>query len=192
MKRKTSAFTVTELMVAMGIGAIAIGAAFSGSLTMQRTLVAGEEFAADKSEQTRLSDYLGLDLRRAKTIQTGTGNEILTVTIPDYYDNTGAPRTPEVVRAADSTYVSHYTATPITVVYRRYGSTITRTEGSGDPVVIAANVADFGCAVEPVGTGKVMQTRITFLPSFQRNGAVSGATRAATTVYNTVRLRNKQ
>jgi hypothetical protein len=191
MKKKTSAFSLAELTVAMGVAVLATGAAFSGSLTMQRCLAAGEEFAADKTEQTRLSDYLALDLRRALTVQGPPGNVILSVTIPDFYGADGNPRTPTVIRAADSTYVAQYTPSTIPVVYRKYGSTVTRTEGAADPVVIAENVADFSCAVNGIGTGKVVQTQISFVPSFQRNGTVSDATKAATTLYSSVRLRNK-
>src|SRR5829696_4912347 len=195
MKRlpKPFAFTVPELMVAAAVGSLALVAAVSAALSMQRCIVAGEEFAADKSEQTRVSDYLALDLRRAITIQGAdpAQNVLLTVTLPNYYDADGNPRTPTIIKLPDMTYLAQYDPNPVTVVYHKLNSIITRTEGAGEAVIIANNVQDFECPIDPIGpTDKVARTKITFLPSFQRNGTVSAATRAATTVYSTVRLRN--
>jgi hypothetical protein len=194
MKRLTKpfAFTVPELMIAAAVGSLALVAAVSAALSMQRCIVAGEEFAADKSEQTRLSDYLALDLRRAISIQGAVpaDNVLLTVTLPNYYDADGNPRTPTIIKTADMTYLAQYDPNPVTIVYRKVNSIITRTEGAGEAVVIANNVEDFECPIDPIGTEKVARTKVTFLPSFQRNGTVSAATRAATTVYSTVRLRN--
>jgi hypothetical protein len=176
-------------MIAAAVGALAMAAAFSGAVTIQRTLVASEEFAADKSEQTRLSDYLALDLRRAISFTEGTGEILLTITMPDYYDDAGNPITPKVTKTADYTYVSGYGPTPVTVVYRKYKTTITRTEDAGPPLVIATNVEDFEFDPEPVPGENYVHTRISFLPSFAK-GTPSAATRAATTVHNTIRLRN--
>lgn len=185
----SSAFTVAELMIALAVGALALAAAVSAAVSMQRCIVAGEEFAADKTEQTRLSDYLALDLRRAITVKGPVGLDLLTVTIPNFYDADGEPRTPNIVKMPDLTYVAQYDPASVTVVYRKVNSTITRTEGTGDPVVIADNVQDFDCAFDGIGVDKFVRTRISFVPSFQR-GTPSAATKAATTLHNTIRLRN--
>ena len=185
----TSAFTVAELMISLAVGALALVAAVSAAVSMQRCVVAGEEFAADKTEQTRLSDYLALDLRRAITVQGPVGNDLLTVTIPNFYEASGDPRTPTIVKMPDLTYVAQYDANPVTVVYSKDNATITRKEGNGTPVVIAQNVADFECAIDGIGLDKFVRTRISFVPSFQR-GTPSAATKAATTLHNTIRLRN--
>jgi type II secretory pathway component PulJ len=192
LSHRRSAFTLTELMISAAIGVLAIAAAFSGAISLQRCLIAGEEFGADKTEQTRLSDYLARDLRRAQTIQGPVGNVILTLTLPGYYDADGNPITPKVVKTADSTYAATYDPTPVTVVYRKFNSTITRTENANTPVVIATNVADFECPVDNIGADKFVHTRITFAPSFQHKGTSTTAGRTATTVYNTIHLRNKR
>jgi hypothetical protein len=187
--RKPSAFSLAELMIAAAVGTLAMAAAFSGAVTIQRTLVASEEFAADKSEQTRLSDYLALDLRRAISVTGPDANVLLTIKMPDYYDDAGNPITPKVTKTPEYTYVSGYGATPVTVVYRKYKTTITRTEDDGPPLIIATNVEDFDCDLGGVGLDNFVHTRVSFLPSFAK-GTASAATRAATTVHNTVRLRN--
>jgi prepilin-type N-terminal cleavage/methylation domain-containing protein len=181
--------SLPELLIAAAVAGLALAATFSGSTTLQRCFVASQEFAADKTEQARLNDYLALDLRRATKVEAGTGNVILTLTLPSYLDDTGKPITPTIVRQ-DGTYAVQYGATPTTVVYRRYNSTITRTVDSETPLVIAQNVSDFECNFEGIGTSDVIRTRITFLPSLQRSGAAGAASRAATTVYNVIPLRN--
>ena len=184
-----SGFSLTELMVALGIGVLALAAAFSAAITVQRCWVASEEFAADKREQSRLNDYLALDLRRALSISGASGNVLFTVTIPDYFDDLGNVVTPTLVKTPEKVIVATY-GPPLTVVYRKFGSTITRTVGNGTPMVIAEGVADFECAIERVGLSDLVQTRVSFQPGLQRSGTASAATKTATTVYNTIRLRN--
>lgn len=178
-------------MIGMAVGVLAMAAAFSGAMTMQRTFVATEEFSNDQREQTRLSDYLALDLRRALTVEGASGDILLKVTIPNFYDSDRKPLTPKVVKTPKSTYAVEYAPDPVAVVYRKAGSTITRQEGTSDPVVIAANVADFETLVVGIGSKEFLDTKISFRPSFQRSGNAAAA-QPGTTVYNTVRLRNIQ
>jgi hypothetical protein len=188
--RQNSGLTLTELMVAVGIGVLALTAAFSAAITVQRCWAASEEFAADKREQSRLNDYLALDLRRALSITGASGNVLLTVTIPKYFDDSGKVVTPTLVKTPEKVVLPKYGTAPLTVVYRKYGSTITRTVGNGTPMVIAEGVADFECAIERLGTGDSVATRVSFQPGLQRSGTASTAAKTATTVYNTIRLRN--
>ena len=176
---------MAELLIAVAIGALALAAVFSGVITMQRCLQAGEEFAADKREQTRVSDYLAMDLRRSLTVTPGNGLDVLlTLTLPDYYDEAGNPVTPTITK-----YVASYGTAPVTVVYRKTGTTITREEDGGTPVVIATNVQDFQCPpAERVGN--LVKTKITFLPHFKLSGSPGDAERQASTIHNLIRLRN--
>ena len=180
-------FTIAEAVIAVAVGGLALAAMFSGAMTLQRCLIAGEEFAADKREQTRVSDYLAMDLRRATAATPGDGvnGVILTLSIPDYYDNAGNPVTPAITK-----YTASYGAGTVQVVYRKTGTTITREEDGEAPVVIAKNVEDFQCpAPEKIGA-KGMKTKVTFLPHFQRSGTSGDAQRQASTIYNWVKMRN--
>ena len=187
---KNHGFSLAELMVAIAVGVLALAAAFSAAITVQRCFAASEEFAADKREQSRLNDYLAMDLRRARTVSGASGNVLLTITIPDYFDDLGNVVTPSIIKAADKTYVATYGSTLVPVIYRKDGATITRTVGNNSPVVIAEGVEDFEFALDGIGTREFIDTRISFQPHLQRSGAASAAAKAATTVYNTVRLRN--
>ena len=184
--RRASAFTLVEVLVACTIAVIALAAVVAGATAMQRCFVAAEDFALAKSDQARLSDYIALDLRRALSVTAGTdGTTIMTVKIPDYYDGSGQPRTPTITQ-----YVPHYgnAATPMTVVYRKAGASILRQENALPPREIAANVQDFELTVQDLG--KVVKTRVTFMPRFHRGGMTWA--RVATTVFSTTLLRNQR
>lgn len=182
--RSARAFTLTEVLIASAVGAVALGAVTTGAVSMQRCAAAAEDFAVAKSDQARLSDYLALDLRRALAVTAGSdGTTLLTVKIPDYYDATGSARTPTITN-----YVVNYgnATTPMTVVYRKTGSSIFRQENNSAAREIAQNVEDFQLTVQDLG--KVVKTQVTFLPRFSR--VASAANRTATTVYGTTLLRN--
>jgi len=182
------AFTLVELLIASAVAALAVAAVLAGAIAMQRSFVAAEDFAVAKTDQARLSDYITLDLRRALsvTVGNGDGNPIVTMQIPDYYDPDGLPRTPTI-----SNYVADYgdPAQPVTVVYRKVGSSIYRQENAETPREIAANVEDFQIP-KPIDLGKVVKTQVTFAPRFERTA--TAAARTATTVYSTTMLRNKR
>ena len=186
LNQARSAFSLLEILIGSAVAAMALAAVLSGSVAIQKCFVAAEDFATGKTDQARLSDYLALDLRRALTVTPGAdASTIMTVKMPDYYDATGKPRTPTITN-----YVVSYgdPAVPVTVVYRKVGSSIFRQENAKTPREIAANVQDFQVSVQDLG--KVVKTQVTFAPRFQRTA--SAAARTATTVYNTTLLRNKR
>ena len=178
--------TLVELLVASVIGGFALAAVFSGAMSMQRCFIAGQEFSEDKKNQSRLIDFLTLDIRRALTITPGTGNTVLTVTIPDFYDESGQPRMPTIVK-----YVAQYgdPTKPITITYEKNGSSIYRREGSAAPVEIATNVADFVLKVDdPKDQRIAVKTHVSFTPQFSS----AKADVPPTTIHSTIFLRNKR
>ena len=179
-------FTLLETLIATGISGLIIAAFLTSTFVLQRSFRATEAYSAAKRDQMRLTDYLALDLRRALTVQTATtGSTLLSVTIPDYYNADGTPRDPITNRL-----VAQYgdPAKPVTVTYFKQGASVFRSENSGKATEIANNVDDFQITVEDLN--KVIKTRISFLPSF-RNAAGTAA-REATTLHNTIWLRNKR
>lgn len=179
-------FTLVEVLIGAALGSLALAAVISGALAMQRCFVAAEDFALAKADQARLSDYIALDLRRALTVTAGTdGRTLITIQIADYYDAAGRPRNPTI-----NEYVPNYgdPAAPVTVVYRKIGSSIFRQENAATPVEIAAGVRDF--QLTPDDRRKVVKTAVTFAPRFQRTA--TAAARKATTVFSTTLLRNQR
>ena len=184
--RHSSAFTLIELLVGTVVGALVMGAVFSGAMAMQRCFVAAEDYAVAKTDQARLSDYIALDLRRALTVAAGSdGTTIMTIKIPDYYDAYGKPRNPTLTPTAVN-YGNP--AFPVTVVYKKTGSSIYRVENGGTAREIAADVSDFQLSIQDLG--KVVKTQVTFAPRFKKTA--TAATRTASTVYSTTLLRNKR
>jgi hypothetical protein len=179
--------TLVEILVAAVVSGFALAAVFSGAISIQRCFIAGQEFAEDKKNQSRLSDFLSLDLRRALTVTPGTGHILLTVTIPDYYDEFGKPRMPTIVK-----YVAQYgdPSKPVTITYERSGSSIYRREGAAPPVEITTDVADFKLEVEDLE--KCVKTHVTFTPHFRHGSTNSTMAHAGTALHSTTYLRNKR
>lgn len=185
-RRASLGFTLIETIIATAIGGVIIGAFLVSATTLQRAFSATQAYSAAKRDQMRLTDYLSLDLRRALTVEApATGSTILSVTIPDYYEQDGTPRTPAINRL-----VADYgnPSAPITVTYSKQGSSIHRREGNKPMTEIAANVQDFQITVEDLN--KVIKTHISFVPKFQRMAGT--ASRETTTLHSTIWLRNKR
>jgi hypothetical protein len=158
---------------------------FSGIISAQRCFAASRASAIAKCEQARFSDYMSLDLRRAVSVTPGTGDTIMTVKIPDYYDANGLPRTPTIIK-----YVAAYgdPTKPVTILYTKNGSSVFRQVGTATPVEIAAGVNSFQVSVQDLG--RVVKTQVTFAPQFRKTP--TAATRAATTLYSSILLRNQK
>ena len=67
-------------MVSVGVGMIIIAALLLGSISLQRALNGGEQYATAQDSQLRAMDYITRDLRRAGGL---VGCGALTVTAPD-------------------------------------------------------------------------------------------------------------
>jgi len=105
---------------------------------------------------------------------------VLTLKIPDYYDNTGNPRDPEFVNGALT-----YGTTPKTIRYFQMGASFYREEG-GISTAIASNVGTFDVAQEDLTAN--VRCAIQFTPTFTFNP--SQGARATTKTYSTTFLRN--
>jgi hypothetical protein len=104
-ERGIRAFTLAEVMIAMVGSMIILGGLLLGSTQLQRALYASERYATKQTDQRRLMDYLGRDLRRAvglavATTVNGTGgtrlsgaavavekDTSLVITLPGYYQS---------------------------------------------------------------------------------------------------------
>lgn len=70
MNRRSSiqAFTIAELMIAMGFSIVIIAALTLSAIQLQKSLYASETFASSYADQRRLIDYLARDLRRSISV----------------------------------------------------------------------------------------------------------------------------
>lgn len=193
IRRSTAAFTLVEMMMAVGASSIMLAALATTGVALQRSFAAVEGYSTSEADQLRVSDYIALDVRRARTVSvdnTGT----LTLTIPDYYnahndDPTWTNSTP-VGLIPDGyggfTYGTNGAAAgTLTVKYYQQGANFIR-EVAGAPTIIANNVSSFN--VTPLDLTSSVSCRITFAPRFRYSAGTDAIN--ATTVYSNTFLRN--
>lgn len=133
--RRVCAFTLAEMMIAIIGSMVILGALLLSSTQLQRALYASERFAAKQTEQRRLIDYLGRDLRRA----IGLG---CTTTI----GGTTATRL-----AGTSIMVEKGTSLLLTLPgYYQSQSPDSAAFDESLPVVVADNYVDYGTSKGPV------------------------------------------
>jgi hypothetical protein len=195
--------TLAETVVAAGVFLVLCAAFITGAISLQRNFSNTQDYARNHSAQLRISDYIARDLRQAVTFaQTGTGAAlVMTLTVPNFYDATGTPRTPVVNADGSVSYQDASVTPPKTTSTIRYFINIQtmyrEVDGAAKP--IAENVAGF--VVIPLDstkdpnattdfnlsgvTGKVAEIKVQV--NFQSR---FGAHSVAQTFYNTTLMRN--
>jgi hypothetical protein len=180
------AFTLLEAMMAMTCGSFILAAVLTAGTALQRSFMAVQGYSMAEGDQLRVSDYIALDCRRA--ISASVANNILTLTIPQYYDASGNPITPTF----DANGNIQYGTGTVTVRYYSQNSNFMRdvtTSGvtaSTSSKTIASNVDSF--TVSPQDLSSSVTCTITFAPRFKSltdPGPING-----TTVYSGTFLRN--
>jgi hypothetical protein len=180
--RRIFGFTISELLVAATVATVLSAALITGAVVIQKNFIASSRYARNVAQQIRLLDFVSLDLRRALTVTNDSSG--LTVTIPDFYDASGKPRTP-LVTSGKVSYGN--SASPKVVRYYKQGSSVIRSF-NGTPETIASDVEDFQLAFK--NEGQVVEVSISFIPTFQKT-AVKTDARAGTTFFVRTLLRNK-
>src|SRR4051812_6276045 len=91
-------FTLMETVVAAGVFMVVSAAVLTGVVALQRNFANTSDYSFNHATQLRISDYLSRDLRQALSFsQAGTGAAlVMTMTVPNYYQSDGTPRTPTV------------------------------------------------------------------------------------------------
>jgi hypothetical protein len=177
-RNASQAFTLVEMLMTLGCSSVVLTALVMGGVALQRSFAAVEGYSIAEGDQLRVSDYIAMD-----------GNNVLTVTIPNYYDaNNNDPRWSNahaVAPSFDANGMIQYGAGTTTIKYYQSASNFIR-EVNGTPTTIARNVSSF--AVTPQDLTSSVSCSITFNPSFTYlpgPGPVAG-----TTIYSNTFLRN--
>jgi prepilin-type N-terminal cleavage/methylation domain-containing protein len=169
------AFTLTEVMLALAISSVILGAILTSSASLQKSFNAIDAYFGTHMQQIRIVDYLSRDVKRGLIVTTSADLQTVTITVPNYIiqagdpeavidpTRVGTPRTPTMAYTPSGWQVNYGPATT-TVVYSISGLSILRTEYA--------------------------KTSITFQPIFTSGGVP--ASRSGTTVYSTAYLRNKR
>jgi Tfp pilus assembly protein PilW len=188
-KRKpSSAFTLIEMLMTMAGSSIVLTALVVGGVALLRSFAAVEGYSFSDGDELRVSDYIALDVRRALTASVDANN-VLTITIPNYYDaNNSNPKWSNAHAVApnfDADGAIQYGAGTTTIKYYKLASNFIR-EVNGAQSTVATNVSGFQVTAQDL-TSSVSCT-ITFSPSFttiEGPDAVTG-----TTLYSNTFLRN--
>ena len=202
LSRRCQAFTLNEIMIALAVSAVVLGAILTSSSSLQESFNAIDNYFATHMQQIRIVDYLSRDVKRGLVVTTSADLQTVTITTPNYIieagdpeaianpDLVGTPRTPTIVHTPSGPQVN-YGATTSTIIYSIDGLSILRTE-NGEVTTIASStdqLVPLTTDVELANT-EFTKTSITFQPIFTSSG--SPASRSGTTVYSTAYLRNKR
>jgi Tfp pilus assembly protein PilW len=158
-------FTLVEVMMSMGAGMLLLGAVLIAGVALQRSFAAVENYSTAEGDQLRVLDYIAMDCRRATT--ASVANNILTLTVPAYFDSNGNPQNPSFNATGAIQYGSGGT---VTIAYSQSGKNFVRsitTNGTTTTTNIATNVASF--TVTPQDLTASISCSIMFFPTFTRN-----------------------
>ena len=176
------------MLMAMAGSSIVLTAMVVGGVALLRSFAAVEGYSFSDGDELRVSDYIALDVRRALTASVDANN-VLTITIPNYYDaNNNNPKWSNahaVSPSFDSNGAIQYGVGTTTVKYYKLASNFIR-EVNGTANTIATNVSSFQVTSQDLTSS--VSCSITFSPSFttiEGPGPVAG-----TTLYSNTFLRN--
>jgi prepilin-type N-terminal cleavage/methylation domain-containing protein len=205
------AFSLVEMMISLAVGGMILGVMVLGFSSFQQVFAATDDYYKATSDQMRVLDFIAQDMRRAISGSVSNNTKTLTLTLPDYLDESQNPPIPRTGTISASGTVTYGTAgNQPTAVYTIVGTspnqTITRTytpsSGSVTTTTLTVAAADyqFSC-IDPNNPGSTanflfggtsqptsVTARITFKPKFNRFSL--GSARTATTVSATMLLRN--
>ncbi len=198
---KISGFTLYELLVAMSISSVVVGAAMTSGIALQKSFKAVDSYFGTHMQQIRIIDYLSRDVKRGLIVTTSVSAQSVTVTIPNYLIQSGdpeaiadssligTPRTPTPEPTTSGLQVNYGSTS--TVVYSVNGNSIVRIE-NGVVTTIASSTDQLVPKTTDVELANTEYTKssVTFMPIFTSSG--SAAQRSGTALYTTSYLRNKR
>lgn len=185
-------FSVSEMMVAAGLGVMVLAATLVTSISLQKSLGAVESYFYTHMQQVRIIDYLSRDVKRSYVVTTSTNMQTVTCVIPNYIietadadagsggANVGARRTPTITPTANGAIVDYGpkksdgaisgvsgTTATLTSASSSFGTNIVNyiVRGDGIPVGTVANYASPTSLTltSPTGTSATAGTNVEFV-----------------------------
>jgi Tfp pilus assembly protein PilW len=209
---KRSGHTLVEVMVSVGVGALILAAVVSAVVALQTLFVATDQYYMATSDQTRVLDFIAMDLRSALSGTVSNEAQTLTLTLPGYINSTPNPPVPYTPTiSATGTVVYQTGAIQPTVSYTVTGTAPnqviqrTLTTSSGTVVTtLTAAAANYQMSfftptnpgsITPFSLGGIGQPSsltalITFAPRFNRLNLASSRQGARASM--TMTMRNHQ
>lgn len=205
------AFSLVEIMLSLTVGGFLLGGMILGFSTFQQVFAGVDDYYRATSDQMRVLDYIAQDMRRATSGTVSNSTTTLTLTLPDYIDESQNPPVPRTATLAASGTVTYgTTGVQPTAVYTISGAapnqviTRTYTPTTGSPTVTTLTMAaanyQFNClnpsnagstanfSLGGIGQASSVLVKISFQPKFNRLNLANA--RTATTIASTILLRN--
>lgn len=206
-----NAFTLLETIFSLSVGGFLLAGLILGFSTFSQVFSGVDDYYRATSDQVRVLDFIGQDLRRASSGNVTNNTTTLTLSLPDYLDQTQNPPVPRTATIAASGTVTYGSAgSQPTAVYKISGTapnqTITRTytptTGAAATTTLTTSGSDFqfNC-LDPGNAGSTanfsfggagqspsVMIKISFQPKLNRFKFVNA--RTGTTITSTILLRN--
>ncbi len=133
-------------MMTMAGSAIVLTALVVGGVALMRSFAAVEGYSFSDGDELRVSDYIALDVRRALTASVDANN-VLTLTIPNYYDaHNDNPKWSDahaVSPTFDADGAIQYGATTTTIKYYKLSSNFIReVNGAANTIATTSEGSD--------------------------------------------------
>ncbi len=206
-----NAFTLVETMISLAVGGLLLGAMFISFCTFQQVFAGVDDYYRATSDQMRVLDYISQDMRLASSGAVTNGTTTLTLTLPDYLDqsqNPPVPRTATIGAAGTVTYGTAgiqpsavYTisgTSPNQTITRRYtptsgaATTTTLTQAAADYQFNCLNPSNPGSTADfsfgGAGQPNSVSVKISFQPKLNRFDLINA--RTGTSISSTILLRN--
>ena len=136
-----SGFTLAEVLIAVSAGAIVLAAVTVGSIALQKSFNATDNFLGTQMQQIRIVDYLSRDVRRSYIVSASSDLKTVTCIIPNYVSG-NARSTPTVTTTKNGTFVSYPNSRSVADAVTTSGSaTLTSATAAFSSADIGASVA---------------------------------------------------
>lgn len=190
--RRAEGFSISEILIAMGIASMLMGATLTTSISLQKSLAAVESYFYTHMQQVRIIDYLSRDVKRSVIVTTSTDQQTVTCVMPNYIiqsgdadagaagANIGTRRVPTITPTATGAIVDYGPKKADGVISAVSGATSTLTSASsnfgtnivnyiirGDGIP-AGTVANYASATtltltSPTGTSATVASNVEFV-----------------------------
>src|SRR6266550_3452265 len=91
LSRTRFAFTLTEVMLALAMSSVALGAILTSSTSLQKSFNAIDSYFGTHMQQIRIVDYLSRDVKRGLIVTTSADLQTVTISVPNYIIQAGDP-----------------------------------------------------------------------------------------------------
>jgi prepilin-type N-terminal cleavage/methylation domain-containing protein len=183
---KDRAFTLAEMLVAVSISSVVFAGIMATSVSLQKSLLATNDFFSTQMQQIRIIDYLNRDVKRSYIVTASADLKTITCIVPNYL-NGAARTTPSVRTTQNGTYVSYpYSRSVTDAVTTSASPTLTSSLANFTASDVGASVAGPNIPTGTTILSVTNSTTITMSTNATTSSSGTTATFGATTVVYSI------